>query len=293
MKTFFAFFAICLVAFSASGQDAYRSEVEKWRAEHEANLKSETGWLTLAGLFWLKPGTNTIGSGDGFDIGLTENFKAGKFGSIEFDGSNAVLTVESGINASVGEKPIITALELLPDGKGKPTVVQTGSQSFYLIKRENRYGIRLKDRQTPKLKTFNGLHWYPVDESFRITADFESFSEPKEVLVPNVFGGEFRMKSPGLLKFRINGKVLTLQPVVEEGEKKLFIIFRDLSSKKHSYAAGRFLYTDLPVNGKVVLDFNKAENPPCAYTPFATCPLPPVQNRLNIEIAAGEKKFDH
>jgi uncharacterized protein len=87
--------------------------------------------------------------------------------------------------------------------------------------------------------------------------------------------------------------MLTLQPVVEEGEKKLFIIFRDLSSKKHSYAAGRFLYTDLPVNGKVVLDFNKAENPPCAYTPFATCPLPPVQNRLNIEIAAGEKKFDH
>lgn len=270
---------------------SYQADVIKWRSAYEAKLRSDSGWLTLAGLFWLKPGKNTVGRGEGFDVRLTENFKPETFGSIEFDGSHAVLTVENGVDAAVGGQPVAGPIKLAYEGK--PTVVETGSQWFYLIKRGDRYAIRLKDRGSPKLKAFNGLHWYPVDERFRVTADFEPFSEPKEVLVPNVLGGDFKMNSPGVLKFRINGKAFELQPVVEEGEKQLFIIFRDLSSKKDSYAAGRFLYAELPVNGKVVLDFNKAENPPCAYTPFATCPLPPAQNRLNIEIPAGEKKFDH
>src|SRR5205085_7855858 len=130
-----------------------------------------------------------------------------------------------------------------------------------LIRREDRYEIRLNDKDAPKLKSFTGLHWYPIDTNYRVVATFVPFAAPKQVLVPNVLGGNFKYKSPGLLKFSLKGKQYSLQPV-EEDEKSLFIIFRDLSSKDESYGAGRFLYTERPVHGKVVLDFNKAENPP-------------------------------
>lgn len=284
-------FALAAFPSLVTGQRAYINDIENWRAAHEAETRSDTGWLSLAGLFWLQKGTNTVGSGDGYAVTLTDNFKHGKFGVIEFDGSKATLSVEDGVEATVDGEPVKT-IELVSDEKGKPTVVQTGSQTFFLIKRENRYGIRLRDKESPKLKGFNGLHWYPVDPGFRITATYVPFPAVKEVLIPNVLGGNFKYKSPGLLKFRFKGREYSLQPV-EENEKTLFIVFRDLSSKDESYGAGRFLYTERPVNGKVILDFNKTENPPCAYTPFATCPLPPPQNRLNVDIRAGEKKFDH
>src|SRR5205085_359946 len=138
---------------------------------------------------------------------------------------------------------------------------------------------------------FKGLHWFPIDDSYKVTAIFEQLDTPKEILIPNVLGSSFKMKSPGTLKFKIGGKAYSLQPV-EEGDH-LFIIFRDLSSKTETYGAGRFLYADKPVNGRVTLDFNKSENPPCAFTSFATCPLPPPQNRLDVAINAGEKRYDH
>jgi uncharacterized protein (DUF1684 family) len=282
-------FAVCPGLVTA--QRAYINDIEKWRTAHEAETRSDSGWLSLAGLFWLHKGTNTVGSGDGYAVTLTNNFTHGNFGVIEFDGSKATLSVDDGVEATVEGEPVKT-IELISDEKGKPTVVQTGSQTFFLIKRENRYGIRLRDKDSPKLKAFNGLHWYPIDPGLRITAAYVPFPEVKEVLIPNVLGGNFKYKSPGLLKFRIKGKDYSLQPV-EENEKTLFIVFRDLSSKGESYGAGRFLYTERPVNGKVILDFNKAENPPCAYTSFATCPLPPPQNRLNVDLRAGEKKYDH
>lgn len=272
-------------------QTGYVREVEKWRADHEAELVSENGWLTVAGLFWLKEGTNTIGSNSNFDIELTENFKHGKFGEIEFKDNKAILKVESGIEA-LNDGKGVSEIELVSDENGKPTVIQTGSQSFYLIKRENRFGIRLKDKNSKQRLNFSGLHWFPVDKNYKITAKFEAFDQPKEVSIPNVLGGNFKMKSPGILKFEFKGKHYTLQPVEED--EKLFIIFCDLSSRNETYGAGRFLYADMPKNGETVLDFNKAENPPCAFTSFATCPLPPRQNRLEIEIKAGEKRFgDH
>jgi uncharacterized protein (DUF1684 family) len=282
--------AIFLFLISADAQTAYVQEIEKWRAEHEAELKNDNGWLTVAGLFWLKEGTNTIGAGAGFDIELTENFKQGKFGEIEFKNGAARLKIENGIEALSDGKDI-SEIALVSDENGKPTVIETGSQTFYLIKREDRFGIRLKDKNSRERQAFKGLHWFPVDKNYKVTAEFESFSEPKEILVPNVLGGNFKMKSPGILKFKIKGKKYSLQPV-EEGDQ-LFIIFRDASAKTETYGAGRFLYAAKPVNGKVVLDFNKAENPPCAFTSFATCPLPPPQNRLEADIKAGEKRYDH
>jgi uncharacterized protein (DUF1684 family) len=276
---------------SAQAQTDYIKAVEKWRGEREANLKKETGWLTVAGLFWLKEGINTVGAGENFDVRLTDNFKKGKFGEINFKGGAATLQVESGVDAQSDGKSIST-IDLVSDEKGKPTEIRTGTQTFYLIRREDRFGIRLKDSNSEARRTFKGLHWFPIDESYKVKARFEAFPEPKEVLVPNVLGGNFKMKSPGTLKFSLKGKECSLQPVTED-DGTLFIIFGDGSNRNDTYKSGRFLYADKPVNGEALLDFNKAENPPCAFTPFATCPLPPPQNTLEVEIAAGEKRYDH
>ncbi|MEP6902600.1 MAG: DUF1684 domain-containing protein [Actinomycetota bacterium] len=290
--TILGFLALFIFSVSVNAQTDYVKQINKWRADHEAGLKTDSGWLTVAGLFWLKEGLNTVGAGSGFDIELTENFK-GKFGAIEFKNGTAILTVENGAEALSDGKPV-SSIELVSDEKGEPNVIQTGSQTFYLIKREERFGIRLKDKNSSQRTNFKGLHWFPVDEKYKITAKFEPFAKPKEVLIPNVLGGNFKMKSPGVLKFKLKGKEYSLEPVTEEGSDELFIIFRDATSKTETYGAGRFLYAAKPVNGKVVLDFNKAENPPCAFTPFATCPLPPPQNRLEVELKAGEKRFgDH
>jgi len=276
---------------SARAQTDYVKAVEKWRSDEETDLKKETGWLTVAGLFWLKEGINTVGAGPDFDVRLTDNFKQGKFGEIDFKNGVAALKIESGVEAQSDGKSIST-VDLVSDEKGKPTEIRTGSQTFYLIRREDRFGIRLKDSKSKARLAFKGQHWFPIDEGYKVTARFEALPEPKELMVPNVLGGFFKMKSPGILKFALKGKDYSLQPVTEE-DGSLFIIFRDGSNLSETYKAGRFLYTDKPVNGEAVLDFNKAENPPCAFTPFATCPLAPPQNSLDVEIKAGEKRYDH
>ena len=232
-----------------------------------------------------------IKAGEKFDVRLTDNFKQGKFGEIDFKNGKAVLNVEKGV-AAQGDGKSVSMIELVSDEKGKPTEIRTGSQTFYLIKREDRFGIRLKDSNSEARRNFKELHWFPIDEAWKVIARFEAFPEPKEIAVPNVLGGNFKMKSPGLLKFLLKGKEYSLQPV-DEGDGTLFIIFRDKSSENETYKSGRFLYADRPVKGEAVLDFNKAENPPCAFTPFATCPLPPPGNSLDLEIKAGEKRYDH
>ncbi len=290
MKSGLVIFLWTIFAFinSARAQSVYVKETETWRGEHEAELRSADGWLTVAGLFWLKDGANTVGAGANFDVRLTDNFTQGKFGEINFQNGAATLKIEPNIEA-LSDGKSVAEINLISDENGKPTVVETGSQMFYLIKRENRFGVRLKDKNSRERLDFKGLHWFPIDKNYRVEAKFEAFKEPQEILIPNVLGGTFKMKSPGVLKFKLNGKTYSLQPV-EEGDK-LFIIFRDATSRAETYGGGRFLYADKPANGKVVLDFNRAENPPCAFTTFATCPLPPPQNRLSLEIKAGEKRY--
>ena len=284
------FFFVALVL--AAAETDYATKIEKWRADREANLKKESGWLSVAGLFWLKEGTNTVGAGETFDIRLTENFKAGKFGQIDFANGKAVLKVESGVEAQSNGKSITGPVDLVSDEKGKPTEIHTGTQTFFLIKREDRYGIRLKDSNSEARRNFAGLHWFPINEAYKVIAHLEPGTEDKEVKVPNVLGGSFTMKSPGRLRFTLEGKEYSLR-AVEEDDGSLFLIFADQSNGKETYKPGRFLYADKPVNGETVLDFNKAENPPCAFTPYATCPLPPPENKLAAEINAGEKWSGH
>src|SRR5688500_8714421 len=162
--------AIILVSIGpASAQTDYAKEIEKWRSEAETNLKKETGWLTVAGLFWLKEGINTVGAGENFDVRLTDNFKQGKFGEIDFKGGVATLKVENGVEAQADGKSVST-IDLVSDEKGKPTEIRTGSQTFVLIKREDRFGIRLRDANSEARRNFKGRHWFPVDESSKVTA---------------------------------------------------------------------------------------------------------------------------
>lgn len=286
-----------MLAPSSFAQRAYTAEINKWRADHERELGGEDNWLTLAGLFWLKPGVNTVGSGGSYDVQLTSDFPKGKFGDITVSDHGVVLAVAPGVNAlsatlvistsSITSEQIIAPLELTPDDPGPGNRVKIGSETFYLIKRGDKLGIRLKDSRSPARLNFKGEKWYPVNSRYRVIATLDPYPEAKPVRVPNVLGGTFDYKSPGILRFTLEGKEYSLMPVIEDDH--LFIIFRDLTSRTETYGAGRFLYAAAAdKSGKVILDFNKAENPPCAFTSFATCPLPPQQNRLNVAIRAGE-----
>jgi len=181
---------------------------------------------------------------------------------------------------------------LQADDDGKPTVLKLGSLKLFIIKRDEKIGLRVKDKRNPARSRFAGLDYFPVDLKWRLNAKFKPYEPPKMIPIVNVLGMVDNMTSPGVLVFEVNGKSYRLDPVLEKGSKQLFIIFSDKTADQESYGAGRYLYAD-PAgdDGKVVLDFNKAYNPPCAFTKFATCPLPPQQNRLAIRVEAGEKKY--
>jgi uncharacterized protein (DUF1684 family) len=163
-----------------------------------------------------------------------------------------------------------------------------GSRTYTVIERAGRYAVRLKDKESKLRSDFAGMRWFPPRESYRVTARFVSYPRPKTLAIPNVLGSMYPFPSPGYALFRIDGREFRLEPVIEDGGKELFFIFRDQTAGRETYGAGRFLYAELPRDGKVELDFNKAENPPCAFTPYATCPLPPKQNILPVRIEAGE-----
>jgi len=169
-----------------------------------------------------------------------------------------------------------------------------GDLSMYVIERGGRYAIRLKDKNSKSRREFTGLKWYPIQKSYRVTATFVEYDPPKQVQVPNILGETENLPSPGYASFTLNGKKVRLDPVLEEPDaKELFFIFRDLTSGERTYPSGRFMYAEMPKEGKIVLDFNKAYNPPCAFTPYATCPLPPKQNKLPVRIEAGELNYGH
>jgi len=175
---------------------------------------------------------------------------------------------------------------------GDKTALTIGDLRMFLIRREDRYAIRLRDLDSPMRRGFAGLTYYPLNEALRVEATFTAYPEPRTIKIPNVLGQNPEMVSPGVVTFTLNGKDVRLEPVYETSEKKdLFFIFKDPTSQDATYPAGRFLHTPLPQNGHVLVDFNLAYNPPCAFTDFATCPLPPKQNQIAVRIEAGEKAY--
>jgi uncharacterized protein (DUF1684 family) len=267
----------------------YQREIEKFRAEEIKDLKSN--WLVLAGLFWLKPGANSLGTASANAIVLPAGTAPAKAGVFELNGDEVSLKMEPGVAATIGEQAVMTA-KLQPDTSGKPTVVALGRLRMHVIKRGERVGIRLKDLQNPALRNFTSLHFYPIDTAYRITATWVPSDGKRTVDVPNVLGDVTNETVPGEARFTVNGQQLRLTALGGDAAKGLFFVFSDSTSKTDTYPAGRFLEADAVQDGKVVLDFNKAYNPPCAVTPYATCPIAPKENRLAVAIPAGEK-FDH
>ncbi len=251
----------------------YRAEIEQWRRTREAGLKSPDGWLSLAGLFWLHEGANRFGTAPGNEIVLPDGLAhAGTF-----ELHNGSVTVETGGAAH----------PVKPDSSDAAKV---GRLSLFIIKRGDKFGVRVKDPQSQALREFHGVEYFPIDEAYRVKARF--VSEPRKVPILNVLGQTEGADCPGYAEFNLNGRELRLYPIIESpGDKELFYVFHDQTSGKETYGAGRFLYSAMPHNGIVVIDFNKAYNPPCAFTPYATCPLPPRENRLPVRIEAGEKKY--
>ena len=282
--------AAAVLAVAAATTSPYVAEVEQWRAKREERLKADGGWLTVTGLFWLKDGANTLGSAPGSTIVLPTSAPA-KVGSIDFTGGKATLRVEPGVPLTSGDKPVTTMALRADTAEGGPDVLVLGPLSMQVIERGGRYGIRLKDNDARQRREFAGLKWYPVSEAHRVVARFVPHATPTTIPIANVLGQEDQQPSPGTAVFTIAGKEVRLDPILEAPDaKQLFFIFRDATAPRDTYPAGRYLYTDLPKDGMVTLDFNKAYSPPCAFTAYATCPLPPRQNRLAVRIEAGEKK---
>jgi hypothetical protein len=286
---------LAAAAVSATGlsQSPYVDEILKWREQRETRLKADGGWLTVAGLFWLKEGDNSFGADPKGDIALPEGSAPARAGVLAFHAGKTVVKATPGAGATVDGKPI-TEMELKPDDPGPPDVVTMGPLTMQVIKRGDRYAIRLKDMNSRLRREFTGLRWYPVKEQYKITARFEPYDPPRMVRVPTVLGTTEEMPCPGAAVFTLEGKQVRLEPVLEQpDDKELFFIFNDATSGKETYPSGRFLYAPVPQDGKILLDFNKAYNPPCAFTPFATCPLPPSQNRVQVSIEAGELNYGH
>ncbi len=283
-------FAVVLTAESDT-RATYESEILQWQHEREASLKSANGWLTVAGLFWLKEGRNTVGTAASNRIVLPAGSATADLGWFDFEnGAVAFQSAPGVMGVTVNGKPVRSA-RLKSDADGQPDVVRVQALTMFVIKRGDRYGIRLKDSNSPLLKRFTGLRYFPVQSKYRVKAKFVAYSPPRKIAVPNVLGQVDQEDCPGYVEFTLEGKTLRLDPIAAGDE--LFFVFRDQTSTTETYHSGRFLDAAMPHDGEVVLDFNQAVNPPCAFTPYATCPLPPKQNVLPIPIRAGELRYAH
>lgn len=269
---------------------AYLQEIETLRKERNEGLKKEDGWFTLVGLFWLEPGENRFGSGVDNRVLLPEGKAPAFAGTLIREGDAVKVRVAPGVPITSDGQPV-TEMTLTPDAKGKPTVLQLGSLSFFAIQRGDKIGVRVKDSKSPALAAFHGLDFYPVRPDWKVNARFEPYNPPKTVAVPNVLGQVSDIPSPGAVVFEWQGETYRLDALQGSPDGDLSLIFADATNGKETYGAGRFLDTAPPKDGHVVVDFNTAYNPPCAFTSFATCPLPPSQNRLALAVTAGEKKY--
>ncbi len=270
---------------------SHADEVQQWKDERRTRLTSATGWLTLSGLSWLKQGENSVGSDPENDVDLPAGKTAARLGKIVL-GPTIEWVSEPGAVVANGGKPV-TRLALTSDENGAdPTILTAGSVNFNVIKRGDRMGVRVRDTQSDVRQKFLGLDYYPTEERWRVAARFEPYTPVKKIPILNVTNMIEEQDSPGALVFTIDGKELRLDPVIEEGSEDWFVMFADETNGAETYGAGRYLYVKpVAAGGQTYIDFNKAYNPPCAFTDFATCPLPPKQNKLALAIPSGEKKY--
>ncbi len=265
---------------------SYMESIEKWQEQRLERLKSKNGWLSLVGLFWLEEGENSFGSDESSDIKFPD--KADAFcGTLVLDSESVTLNVAEGVEITVQDS-LVTELQLAHDQSGNTTRLQQGDLAWYIIKRGERYGIRLRDHKHPRLNELDHIPSYSIQTSYVVEATLEPFDSPKTMTVATpVEGFTEEYECPGILNFRIKGKKLTLHPFTSGSG--YFLVIADETTGLDTYGAGRFMYATPDSTGRIILDFNKAYNPPCAFSPFATCPMPPRENFMPAAIEAGEK----
>lgn len=274
----------------AQSTDAYRASIDSWHRARTENLKKENGWLNLAGLFWLQEGSNSFGSDSTQAVVFPKGSIPAHAGYFVRKGNTVSLLTQPGVRITIQDTVVTDRIIFQPDSIRTP-VLAYGSLRWSVIKREDRIGIRLRDLKSKELEHFKGIDRYPVNAVWRTTAKLETSGQPGRISITNVLGQTNLQNAAGKLVFTLRGKTYTLD-VLDEGEEELFIVFADATNATGTYPSGRFLYIPRPdAQGNTVIDFNKAYNPPCAFTPFATCPLPPPQNRLSLAITAGEKNY--
>jgi uncharacterized protein (DUF1684 family) len=270
--------------------DEYENSILKWRQEVDNNLRRENGWLALAGLFWLRKGTNLLGSDPESDILLPERAPA-RLGTFEFDGNNVTLHVEASLPVEVNGVAGTSAL-LDADQEDVPSFITFGDMRMVVVRRSKGVGIRVWDNAREQRRSFPPREWYPVKEEFRVPAVYTRYDTPKIVKMPDILGAILDEPMQGYVSFELKGKRHEL--IVEElPDRRLFIQFMDLTNGRPTYPSGRYHYTDAHENGRVFIDFNKAYSPPCAFTEYATCTFPPQENHLNVPIEAGEIYPEH
>jgi len=268
----------------------YEQQITSWRNNLDEQLRREDGWLTLVGLHWLQEGANTVGSDPSSTIPLPKNGTPAQVGAIELHEGKAVLTVTCNEPVTVDGVEVKSAELRHDDDERGPSIIALRTLSFFLIKREAHYGIRIRDRNNSARKTFKGRNWFPVKPQYRIKAKFTRYGSMRSMTVMNTVGLLVPMENPGYIEFEIEGKTLRLEAFTAE-QNSLWLIFKDLSNGKTTYDAGRFLVAPINEDGTVDLDFNRIYNPPCAFTVYATCPLPPKENILSVALESGEQLY--
>jgi len=295
MRKLLTLLTATLLASTALATDT-RSEhasVEKWRTERVQELTSDTGWLTLVGLFWLDPGENTFGRASSNTIVLDHPNLADTAGTFVLEGDKVSFTAKPGSGITHGGEPV-TTIDMVSDAKESPTVVSSGPLRFFIIERAGKFAVRVRDVASARRREFRGLQYFPISTDWVLEARFEPYEPHRTIRIVNILGMEEDMDSPGAVVFTRNGQEIRLDAVLDgTGATDLFIMFADGTSGHDTYGAGRFLHVPFATNGKATVDFNEAYNPPCAFNHFATCPLPPFQNRMTLKVTAGEKNYAH
>ncbi|MCD8540722.1 MAG: DUF1684 domain-containing protein [Leadbetterella sp.] len=271
-------------------EDPYKKEIDDAHARREAALKAENGWLNVSGLFWLKEGNNKVGATPGFEVRFPDGKALPKLGELHLE--NGVVTFISDSREVLLNGKAAEPSAIVFNGEGRAPVLQYGSLKWFIIKRGDLYAVRLRDLESEAIKNFRGISRYPVNKEWRVTAKFRVPSNPRTITVWDITGSKSEQPLAGEAVFKWKGTTYKLQAT---GTDRLFFVFGDLTNRHETYGGGRFLYADAPdADGNVILDFNKAVNPPCAFTDYATCPKPTKENHLSLAVTAGEKKYgDH
>jgi uncharacterized protein (DUF1684 family) len=269
---------------------SHEAEIIEWRRLRLGRLTDPEGWLTLVGLDWLREGNNRVGSADTNDIRIPGG--PADWGTITLANNELIFEPAAQSGVTIDGAPA-RRVRLVPDNEGEPTVVRHGDLSFYVIMRGS-YALRVKDRQAPTLLAFDGVENYPIDPGWRVEARFFPAQPGQTIEIANVLGQTESMAVGGTVEFERDGQNYRLLGVLEKDVDSLWFLIADRTSGRETYGAGRFLYSNgMPENGRLVLDFNKAYNPPCAFNAYSTCPLPPQQNRLDLAVTAGERGYHH